>query len=85
VTIGAGSALTVSATFTDPGTADNPWTARVNWGGGLGVQALGAVSPGVAFGASRIYPTPGTYTALVEVKDRFGAFATRGQITVIVR
>jgi hypothetical protein len=49
------------------------------------VQVLGAVSPGVPFGASRTYPNPGTYTALVEVKDRFGAFATRGRITVIVQ
>jgi PKD repeat protein len=85
VTIPAGSALTFSAAFTDPGTADNPWTARVNWGGGLGIQALGTVTPSVPFGASRIYPTPGTFTALVEVKDRFGAFATRGRITVVVQ
>lgn len=85
VTIAAGTAMTFSASFTDPGTADNPWPARVQWGGGLGVQALGNKTPGTPFGASKVYPTPGTFTAVVEVKDTFGAFAQRGTITVIVQ
>jgi len=85
VTIPAGTALTFSASFTDPGTSDSPWPARVQWGGGLGVQALGNKTPGTPFGASKIYPTPGTFTAIVEVKDKFGAFAQRGSITVVVQ
>jgi probable HAF family extracellular repeat protein len=85
VTISAGSALTFSASFTDPGTADNPWSARVNWGAGQGVQVLGAVSPGVPFGSTRVYPTPGSYTVQVEVTDKFGALRNRGRITLLVQ
>lgn len=85
VTISAGTALTFSASFTDPGTGDNPWTARVNWGKGQGVTTVGSVTPGVPFGSSRVYPTAGTYTVLVEVKDKFGAFLKREQIAVVVQ
>lgn len=85
VTIPAGGTLTFSASFTDPGSADGPWPARVNWGGGLGIQALGNQTPGTPFGASKVYPTPGTYTASVEVKDKFGGVAQRGRITVVVQ
>jgi len=84
VTIPAGGTLTFSASFVDPGTGDNPWNARVRWGGGLGIQVLGPVTPNTPFGASKVYPTAGTYTALVEVADKYGAL-NRQSITVTVQ
>jgi len=72
-TIPAGGTVTFSASFTDPGTGDNPWNARVRWGGALGVQNLGAVTPSTPFGASKIYPAAGNYSAAVEVTDKYGA------------
>ena len=85
MTLQAGTALTFSASFTDPGTGDAPWSALVRWGSGLGVQSLGNVSPGTPFGATKVYPTPGTFTALVQVKDKYGVNAQFGSITVVVQ
>ena len=73
VTVPRGTSVSFSARFTDPGTSDNPWAARVRWGGGLGAQALGNKTPGVPFGASKVYPTPGVFAASVEVSDKYGA------------
>ncbi|MBK8247682.1 MAG: ExeM/NucH family extracellular endonuclease [Gemmatimonadetes bacterium] len=84
VTIPVGGTVTFSASFVDPGTGDNPWTARVRWAAGQAIIPLGAVSPATPFGASQVYATAGTFTAQVEVEDKYGA-RQRRSFTVIVQ
>lgn len=60
--------LTVSGTFSDPGTADT-FTLAVNWGDGS--SASGPLAAGVrSFSATHAYAVAGTYDVTVTVTDR---------------
>jgi len=66
--------LTVRATFTDPGTTDNPWTYTIAWGDGAtdGGSTNTQASPVTG---SHAYAAPGHYTARVTVTDKDGGAA----------
>jgi len=66
-----GSAVTASATFTDPGANDGPFTCTVNYGDGSGDMS-GTVSNGTCTGPSHTYADNGNYTVTVKVKDKDG-------------
>src|SRR6266516_1784418 len=61
----AGSALTVSATFSDPGVNDTPWSYAFNWGDGSPQTAGSSTSQAVPVTATHSYQTAGTYTVQV--------------------
>jgi len=68
----AGVALDLSATFTDPGAQDAPWSYTVTWGDGA--TSSGTTSDQTApITASHVYATPATYTPRVTVTDKDGA------------
>ena len=66
-----GQGVTASASFTDPGTADAPFTCTVDYGDGLGIST-GTVSAGTCLGPSHTYAAAGVYTVTVRVTDRDG-------------
>ena len=68
-----GNLATVSATFTDLGINDGPWSYRIEWGDGT-ADDVGSVAfqPGPIV-ASHMYAAVGTYTARVFVTDIQGA------------
>jgi hypothetical protein len=72
-TLTAGSTLTRSGSFTDPGS--ETWTATVNYGDGGGNQAL-SLNPDKTFNLSHLYATPGNYTVTVRVTDSLNATGT---------
>ena len=61
-------ALLVSGTFADPG--GSTWTGTVDYGDGLGVEAL-PLGAGT-FNLSHVYDDAGVYTVTVRVMDSFG-------------
>jgi hypothetical protein len=69
--------------FSDPGTADNPWTVNVNWGDGhsdsFALASQGAISH------SHTYDDNSTYTVTYTVTDKDGGVSTPAstfQVTV---
>jgi PKD repeat protein len=70
--IPAGSLLTRSVTFTDPG-ADS-WRGSVDFGDGSAPQSV--VLPSRSFPLSHLYANPGTFTVHVSVSDDDGGIGT---------
>src|SRR5439155_39895 len=68
-----GSALTVSASFTDPGVNDAPWSYAFDWGDGSAQTAGSTTSQATPLTATHTYQTAGTYSVRVTVTDRDGA------------
>ena len=68
-----GGAVTASASFTDPGANDAPFTCTVNYGDGSGALA-GTVAGNTCTGPSHVYVDEGTgsYTVTVSVTDKNG-------------
>ncbi|MFN0180234.1 MAG: PKD domain-containing protein [Gemmatimonadales bacterium] len=75
-TINVGQSFTVTGSFTDPGTQDNPWTARMTWGPNQ-FLSLGTVTPGGTISGTRVFTVPGKYEIGLEVRDKFGARGRR--------
>jgi len=70
--VSTGVALNLSATFTDPGAQDAPWSYVFTWGDGA--SDVGSTSTQSApITASHAYTAPGAYTARVTVTDKDGA------------
>ena len=67
-----GTALNLRATFSDPGTTDNPWSYTIAWGDGV-TDAGSTNIQANPITASHLYPAPGRYTARVTVTDKDGA------------
>ncbi|HEY6853472.1 MAG TPA: PKD domain-containing protein, partial [Gemmatimonadales bacterium] len=67
-----GTAVALSATFTDPGTGDAPWAYTINWGDGS-LPTTGNASVAGAVGGSHAYGAPGVFTATVTVTDKDGS------------
>ena len=76
--LSAGTPVTVSASFTDPG-ADANWQYRVNWGDGSPISSGFISSTGVPISSSHSYSVTGTFVVTVSVADKDGA---RGMSTV---
>src|SRR5207247_1343262 len=79
----AGSPVTLSATFSDPGANDAPWAYTINWGDGSAATTGSASSQATGISASHTYAAAGTNTATVTVTDKDGA-AGSGQTIVTV-
>jgi hypothetical protein len=67
------------ASFLDPGSADGPWTATVNYGDGSNEETVPVNVPGScggggsttgSFGLGHVYVNGGTYTITVSVRDK---------------
>lgn len=74
--------LTVSGTFTDPGTADT-FTLTVDWGDGTAPseQSLGTAR---SFSATHSYEATGPVTITASVKDRDGATSNSSSVSLDV-
>jgi PKD repeat protein len=68
----AGSAATLSTTFSDPGVNDAPWTYSISWGDGSAATTGSTTSQGGGISAAHTYTAPGTNTATVTVTDKDG-------------
>ena len=64
-----GSTVTASATFSDPGINDAPFTCTVDYGDGSGALA-GTVSGNTCTGQTHVYATFGLYTVTISVTDK---------------
>ena len=70
-TIFSGQRVTVSATFSDPGIADNPWLFSFDWNDASS-DTGSTNSQGAPITASHSYFVPGDYTVKVCVTDKDG-------------
>lgn len=85
VTVDKASALTLAATFTDPGTGDTH-IATIDWDDGAGPQPTTVTETDGAgdISASHTYAVPGSYTVTITVTDDDGDSDT-ATVTVTVR
>jgi hypothetical protein len=67
-----GSSVTASATFSDPGVNDAPFTCTFTYGDGSG-ELPGTISGNICTGPAHIYTTFGAYTVTVGVTDKDGS------------
>lgn len=77
----AGSAVTVTATVTEPG--DDAPMCRFNWDDGKGFDAPVAPSPGGTCSQTRTITSPGTYTVQVNVESDDTASALASTLVVV--
>ncbi len=77
-----GSPLTLSATFSDPGTHDSPWSYAITWGDGT-AATTGSVTSQTGISAAHTYAASGSNTAIVTVTDKDGGTGS-GQTAVTV-
>jgi PKD repeat protein len=68
VSLEFGAALNLSASFSDPGVNDAPWTYTVDWGDGASTN--GSKSSQGSIAASHTYAAGGQYTVRVTVTDK---------------
>jgi len=78
-----GSSVTASATFTDPGVNDSPFTCTVNYGDGSG-NLPGTVSGYTCNGPAHVYPTFGAYTVTVSVTDKDGGMGSNTATHIVI-
>jgi len=69
----AGSPFTLTATFTDRGVNDVPWSYTIDWGDGLPATTGATSSQADPITATHIYVVPSVYTVRVTVRDKDGA------------
>lgn len=67
-----GSSVVASATFSDPGVNDAPFTCTVNYGDGSG-NLPGTVSGNLCTGPAHAYSKIGSYTVAIHVTDKDNA------------
>jgi len=78
-----GSAVTFTATFTDPATTnDEPYAYTINWGDGSS-DTIGSVNYGVTVSEGHTYVDNGTYTINVSVTDNDGGMGSDTAIASI--
>ena len=65
-----GQMVVYSATFTDRGTADGPWSFSVNWGDGTPATTGTVTTQSATIEASHAYAAEGTYTATFSLTDK---------------
>src|SRR4029077_4726943 len=72
-TVSQGSPVSVSVTFSDPGTTDGPWAYTFTWGDGSAQTTGSATSQTGPITATHTYTAAGTNTVAVTVTDKGGA------------
>jgi PKD repeat protein len=65
----AGSAVTLTGSFTDPAPQDGPWTRTFEWGDGT-PNTTGSTTSLTSISAPHTYATGGSYTVVLRVKDK---------------
>ena len=83
LTANAGSPVTLTATFSDPGVNDAPWAYAINWGDGTAQTTGNVTSQASGISASHTYAAAGTNSATVTVTDKDGG-AGLGQTAITV-
>ena len=78
-----GNLAQASATFTDPGDNDAPFTCTVNYGDGSGDLA-GTVSSTTCTGPKHTYATFGSYTVTVNVTDKDQGTGSKSQTHAVI-
>ena len=78
-----GGSVTASATFTDPGVNDAPFTCTVDYGDGSGALA-GTVSGNTCTGPAHVYSTIGGYPVTVSVTDKDGSTGRRVAMHTVI-
>ncbi len=79
----AGASFTFSATFSDAGANDAPWSYTIAWGDGSASTTGSSTSQSTAITAAHTYAAAGTDTVLVTVTDKDGgAGSAQAAITV---
>ena len=78
-----GSNVTASATFSDPGVNDAPFTCTVDYGDGSGVLA-GTVYGYTCTGPAHVYSTFGSYTVTISVTDKDGGAGSNAATHVVI-
>lgn len=78
-----GSNVVASATFSDPGVNDAPFTCTVNYGDGSG-NLPGTVSGNTCTGPAHAYSTYGSYTVVVNVTDKDGGTGSASTTHVVI-
>ena len=71
----AGIAYSLSATFSDAGVNDSPWSYSIDWGDGSAPTTGSATSQAAAITASHTYAAGGTDTLRMTVTDKDGGAA----------
>jgi len=79
----AGSPVTLSASFSDPGVNDRPWAYSIDWGDGTSPSAGSTTSQTSPVTATHTYAAAGSSTVAVTVTDKDGA-AGSGTLSVTV-
>ncbi len=79
----AGASFTFTARFSDPGTADGPWSYTINWGDGTTPTAGSVTSQASAITAAHTYVAVGTDTAQVTVTDKDGGVGAAAAIVTV--
>src|SRR5207247_6225897 len=79
----AGSPCTLSATFSDPGVKDSPWSYAIDWGDGSPPTSGSTTSQSNPLAATHTYAGGGTDTVRVTVTDKDGGSGT-GKAAVTV-
>ena len=79
----AGSPFTLSATFSDPGVKDSPWSYAIDWGDGSPQTSGSTTSQSNPLAATHTYAAGGTDTVRVIVTDKDGGSGT-GKAAVTV-
>jgi hypothetical protein len=77
------ASVSASATFTDPGVNDAPFTCTVNYGDGSGNLA-GSVSGSTCTGPAHVYSTFGAYTITIRVTDKDGGTGSNTTTHVVI-
>jgi PKD repeat protein len=83
LTATAGSPFTLTATFSDPGVNDAPWTYSINWGDGTAATTGSVTSQAGGISSTHTYAAAGSNTAILTVTDKDGG-AGSGQTLVTV-
>jgi hypothetical protein len=81
-TISAGGSFAIDVRFTDPGTADRPWTITLIWGNGT--QSANVTTQGVTVRRNRVYNQPGNYQVRVTVRDKDSGVGTSNTLNLTV-
>ncbi len=78
-----GSGVIASATFTDPGVNDAPFTCIVNYGDGSG-DLPGTVTGNTCTGPEIVYPTFGSYNVTISVTDKDNGTGSNSMVHTVI-
>src|SRR5437773_1125394 len=82
-TANAGSPFTLSATFSDPGVKDSPWSYAIDWGDGSPPTSGSTTSQSNPLAATHTYEAGGTYTVALKAADNQGATGTASKSVTV--